>query len=101
MIYRGTTPTIRLHILNADYDLNSLTDVAITMCNDSGRNLKSFTNCTIDNEEKKISVRLSHDESLEFETGYLLVQLTATLNGEEMGSPILRTEVGQNLRYMV
>lgn len=100
MLYRGTTPTIRLHVKNADFDISQLNPCEITMVNDSGRNLKTFSNCEKDNENKIISVKLSHDDTLSFEPGTLLIQLTATLNGEELGSPILRTEIGKNLKFM-
>ena len=100
MLYRGTTPTIRLHINNAEsYDLNTLQNCEIAIVNDSGRNLKTFTDVQIDDENKKIFVRLSHEDTLSFEPGYLLVQFTATLNGDELASPILRTEMGDNLKF--
>ncbi len=100
MLYRGTTPTISLHINNAEsYDLNSLQNPEITVVNDSGRNLKTFTDIQIDDQNKKISTKLSHDDTLAFEPGYLLIQLTASLNNDELASPILRTEMGDNLKY--
>ena len=100
MLYRGTTPTISLHINNAEsYDLNSLQNPEITIVNDSGRNLKTFTDIQINDAEKRVYVRLSHDDTLSFEAGYLLIQFTATLNEEELASPILRTEMGDNLKY--
>ena len=100
MIYRGTTPTIRLRITNAEYDISQLNPCEIMMVNDSGRNLKIFSDCVKDNENKIISVRLSHDDTLDFEEGTLLVQLWAVLNGEEMCSPVLTTQVGKNLKHM-
>ena len=101
MIYRGTTPTIRLHINNADdMDLTQLQNCEIAIVNDSGRNLKTFTDCTIDDINKTVSTKLTVEDTLGFEVGYLLVQLTATLNGDDLGSPILRTEIGQNLKYL-
>ena len=101
MIYRGTTPTIRLHINNTTFNVSDLTERCITIVNDSGRNKKIFNDCVADDTTQTISVTLSHDDTLGFEPGYLLVQLTANLGNEEMASPILRTEIGDNLKERV
>ena len=101
MIYRGTTPTITLRIKNADViDFENLTNPHITILNDSGRNKKIFTNCVKDDVNKTISVRLTYDDTMSFEPGYLLVQLSADLNIDNVvdtyRSPTLRMEIGEN-----
>lgn len=98
MIYRGTTPTIKIHIQNDTFQVSELTDCCIAIENDSGRHLQLFTNCTLDDTDNTVSVKLTHDQTMEFEPGFLEVQFTATLNGDEMCSEILRTEIGDNKR---
>ena len=103
MIFKGTTPTITLNITNADdIDFANITNPRITIQNDSGRNKKIFTNCTIDQNKKTISTKLSYDDTMSFEVGYLLVQLAADITVEEnvidkYRSPILRMEMGDDL----
>lgn len=102
MIYRGTTPTITLNITNADViDFDNLINPHITIQNDSGRNKKIFTTCVKDDVKKTISVRLTYDDTMSFEKGYLLVQLSADLTvntvTDKYRSPILRMEIGDNL----
>ena len=101
MIYRGTTPTITLHINNADViDFDNLINPRIAILNDSGRNKKIFTDCVKDNDKKTISTRLTYDDTMSFEPGYLLVQLAADLNNDSVvdtyRSPTLRMEIGEN-----
>lgn len=99
MIYRGTTPTINLRLTNVEaINFDDLYDCELTIVNDSGRNKKIFTNCEKDPVEKTISVKLSYEDTMSFEKGYLLVQLCAKLPVDDiLRSPILRMEIGDKL----
>lgn len=102
MIFRGTTPTITLNITNADdIDFANITNPRITILNDSGRNKKTFIDCSIDTVKKTISTKLSYDDTMSFEVGYLLVQLAADITVEEnvvdkYRSPVLRMQIGED-----
>lgn len=99
MIYRGTTPTIVLRLTNTDViSFDDLFDCKLTIENDSGRNKKIFTNCVKDPVEKTISTKLTYDDTIGFEKGWLLLQLAAKLPvDDEFVSPIFRMEIGDRL----
>ena len=97
MLYRGTTPSIVLHINNTGFNLSEITVCHVIVCNDSGRNKKIFTDCVIDDQAKTVTVNLTHDDTIQFEKGYLLVQMRAKVGDVEMASPIMRTQIGDTL----
>ena len=97
-MYRSTTPTIRLHVKNEDFDMSLITECHLTIENDSGRNKKIFEDPEVDIENKIISQTLTQDESKSFEVGTILLQLKVKLNDESVvASRIVRTTLHEIL----
>lgn len=70
--YRGTTPTIPFHIKQG-FDL-SLIDIAhVTIKNKSTGKLKTF-NGTLDVENRVLTISLTQEDTLYFNSGALKVQ---------------------------
>lgn len=89
---RSTTPTIRLHIKNENFNMDDIDICHITIENDSGRNRKIFEEPVIDKDEKIISVTLSQVDTSDFETGKLLIQVKIKLAGDTVvASHIIET----------
>lgn len=64
-MYRGTTPTIVFNI-NSDLDFSLLSQVWVTFKSQTVEVTKDMSQIGLDNENRKISVRLSQTETLSF-----------------------------------
>ena len=79
-IIRGTTPTITLKINNKDFDMNSINICHVTICDDTGKNKKTFTNPTLDVDAKTISVDLTQQDTLDYAYGNINIQVKIKLD---------------------
>ena len=103
-LYRGTTPTIILHIKDEDFDLSTITECHLTIENDSGRNKKTFVvdNSDIDPVEKTITITLSQQDTSSFEEGVIVLQLKVKLNDNTVvASKIISTTMNRILEENV
>lgn len=90
-LYRATTPAVVLQIDDEDFDTDQIDICRVTIENESGRNKKIFTDCSFDNVLKTITFNLTQEDTLNYETGYLLLQVRLKLlNGSVLASPIIR-----------
>ena len=97
-LYRGTTPTIILKIKNDDFDMSTIEICHVTIVNESGRNKKIYDNPTINTEEKTISIELSQQDTLNYETGNIQLQTKIKLNsGRVIASRIITTSMNKIL----
>lgn len=95
---RGTTPAVVIKINDSDFDMDQIDICRVTIENESGRNKKVFSDCSFDNINKTITFVMSQEDTLAYETGYLLLQVRIkTTNGSVVASPILRLTLGQIL----
>lgn len=81
MIFRGTTPTIRLKIDNQDFDMSLISIAHITIENESGRNKKIFE-AQIDAENKILYCELTQADTLAYEKGIIKIQAKIKLNND-------------------
>ena len=72
---RGTTPTVVIQVEDEDYDMTLIDVCHVTIQNDSGRNQKIFSDCSLDNENKTISFVLSQEDTLNYEKGMINLQV--------------------------
>ena len=79
VIYRGTTPTIMVHLRNIDFEMTEIVKCQVTLEDDRGRNQKVFDSPTIDNEHKTISIELSQADTLSYDYGMLNLQIRIKL----------------------
>lgn len=101
-IRRGTTPTIVIHIKNPDMDLNTFDVCHITIANVGGFNKKVFENPEINNEEKTLSIDLSQEDTLAYESGNIEIQVKVKLNtGKVIASEIVITTMKRILEEAV
>ena len=75
-MYRGTTPTFTFKI-NTDIDLSTLTACYITFKSDTDGKEKEYDldHIIVDPEEKTLSIALSQEDTLDFPSGRLAVQI--------------------------
>ena len=73
-IYRGTTPVITLKVNTPDFDMNNINVCHVTICDDNGKNKKTFTDPTIDVDAKTISVELTQEDTLSYAYGNINIQ---------------------------
>lgn len=97
MLYQSTTPTIRLHIKNEDFDMTTIDICHLTIENDSGRNKLVFKSPDIDTKNKIISQTLTQEETLALETGCILLQLKVKCEDTVIASRIIRTTLNDIL----
>lgn len=79
-IYRGTTPTITVHLTNIDFDMSNIAKCQVTLEDDRGNNQKVFNNPEIDQANKNISIELSQADTLSYNYGMLNLQIRIKLN---------------------
>ena len=97
-IYRGTTPTITVHLRNIDFDMSDIAIAQVTLEDDRGRNQKVFDNPTIDQENKNISIELSQADTLSYDYGMLNLQIRIKLNsGRVAPTKIYSIKMGRTL----
>lgn len=82
-MYRGTTPTFTFKV-NTDIDLNEIAECWITFKSKLGNKEKTFvlSDIIVDPVEKTLTVALSQDETLYFNTGSLEVQIRLRTNND-------------------
>ena len=101
-LYRGTTPTIILHVTNEDFNMENISECHVTIQNDNGTNKKVFENPTIDVEEKTISVPLSQEDTFSFKYGNINIQARVKLiSGSVIASPIITTNMNRILEETI
>lgn len=101
-IYRGTTPTIILKIKNDDFDMTAIEICHVTIVNESGRNKKVYDNPTIDVVNKTISIELSQQDTLNYETGNIQLQTKIKLDsGRVIASRIITTSMNKILEEQI
>ena len=101
MFYRGSTVTLVFNVKNKELDLSQIDICHFTIANDSGRNQRTIEDCILDNENKKIKVPLSQNDTLSFEPGYLLMQFKiGSINNNDYSialSNIMRSYIEQDM----
>ena len=101
MFYRGSTVTLVFNVKNKELDLSQIDICHFTIANDSRRNQRTIENCILDNENKKIKVPLSQNDTLSFEPGYLLMQFKiGSINNNDYSialSNIMRSYIEQDM----
>ena len=101
-LYRGTTPTIILHVTNEDFNMANISECHVTIQNDNGTNKKVFENPTIDAEEKTITVPLTQEDTLSFKYGNINIQARVKLiSGSVIASPIITTNMNRILEETI
>ena len=101
-LYRGTTPTIILHVTNEDFNMANISECHVTIQNDNGRNKKVFENPIIDVEEKTISVPLTQEDTLSYEYGNINIQVKVKLTiGSVIASPVITTNMNRILEETI
>lgn len=97
-IYRVTTPTIVIEIENEDFDMSLIDICHVTIQNHSGRNKKIFNATNFDVENRIIYLELTQEETKEYETGNIEIQLKIKLqNGKVIPSEIITTTMNKIL----
>lgn len=82
-MYRGTTPSISFKI-NTDLDLTTISECWVTFKAHIGNKEKTFdiSDLIINPEEKTITVSMSQDETLFFNTGTIDIQIRLRTNDD-------------------
>ena len=82
-MYRGTTPSITFKI-KTDIVLNDLAECWITFKSKLGSKEKTFTlqDIIVDAENKTLTISMSQDETLYFNTGTLDIQIRLRMNDD-------------------
>ena len=82
-MYRGTTPSITFKI-KTDIDLNELAECWITFKSKLGTREKTFTlqDVIVDAENKTITVAMTQEETLYFNTGAIDIQIRLRTNDD-------------------
>ena len=103
IVFRGTTPIIRLHIKNKNFDMETIDVCHVTIQNDNGKNKKVFQNPEIDVENKMINVALSQQDTLDYEYGKINIQPKIKLkkSGSVITCPIITTTMDQILEETI
>ena len=92
---RGTTPTLKIYLMGIDPD--KLKNIYVTMKQKSIERTK--TNKDIEIDGNVISVHLSQEDTLDFSTGPISVQIRATTNsGLAVASEIKNVTVSEILK---
>lgn len=85
-MYRGTTPTLYIEVEGVE--VTKLTSIYLTI----KQNTKELTAregaITINEEENRLEVPLTQEETLEFNDGYVNVQLRAMIGNKAVASDI-------------
>lgn len=93
-IYMGSTPTIITNI-KSDIDLSTITQIWWVISQQNKEKIvKEIGDCTIDSDEKTISVRLSQENTLSLREGDAILQMRLLLNdGNALVSPQIKVTV--------
>ena len=97
-MYRGTTPAFDFK-LNTDIDLDQVEALYVT-CKSRSKEL-SFDRdgCTINNDTKTISVRLTQEQTLQFGAGTVSVQIRLRVGRDRAyATPVKNIDISQILK---
>lgn len=98
-MYRGTTAVITLNITTT-LDLNSISNLSVTFESKNGtkQRIYGLNDVAIDEENHKIIVSMSQEDTLMFSVGKIRVQLKLKLNnGKVYASNIKETTMNEIL----
>lgn len=97
-MYRGTTPTIIFNI-NSDLDFEMLSQVWVTFKSQTAEVTKDMSEIKLDNENRKIYVRLSQTETLQFNNQCAEAQIRfLTTDGTAFATNIVKLPVNAVLK---
>ena len=100
-MYRYTTPTIILNVVNKDFDMSQIDTCHIVIKNDVGIQY-ICDNPEIDAENKKIYFKLSQEQTASFQTGSIKIQARVKLyNGNVIASRIMMTSMHEVLEETI
>lgn len=74
-MYRGTTPTVKVKLKNADINLNTIERIWFTLKSNIKEKTYEIEELTLDNEQKIISVKMSQEDTLSFSSGEIKIQI--------------------------
>ena len=102
MIIRGTTPTISFNV-NTDLDLSEVAELWITFKTKPGTPVREKTytkdDVTIDAENKRISLFLSQEDTLDFTNNPYNIQIRMRMNDDlAYASSIIEEPIGKILK---
>ena len=96
-MYRGTTPAFDFK-LNTDIDLEQVEALYVTFKSRSKELSFDRDGCTINNETKTISVRLTQEQTLQFGAGNVSVQIRLRVGKEAYATPVKNIDISQILK---
>lgn len=98
-MYRGTTPTLRFKLKNTQIDLDTATEIWVTLKSYPYVNTWDISRCSIDNENKTISISLSQEETLALPVSSVKAQIRILLSsGQAVATTIETVDVNEILR---
>ncbi len=89
---RGTTPTVYIPVVGLD--IETLETIYLTFKQNRKMITKRENEVTKDIENKRLVLYFSQEETLQFDDGYIEVQLRGTAAGQKIASGIVKTTMG-------
>lgn len=97
-MYRGTTPAFSFK-LNTDIDFEQIEELYITFRSQLNELSFSKQDCTINNEQKTISIRFTQEQTLEFSPGDVRVQIRIRVGKDRAyATPVKTINISQILK---
>lgn len=95
---RGTTPTFLIKV-NSDLDLSTVSKLWITFEQNNIEKTFNLEDVEVNASEKTISVFMSQEDTLEFATGYALLQIRGlTADEKAFASKVKRVDIERILK---
>ncbi|MBP5594273.1 MAG: hypothetical protein J6Y02_02735 [Pseudobutyrivibrio sp.] len=99
-MYRGTTPTLIFRLNSPNLNLAAVSELWVTLKQAPYSKTWDRTQCSLDNEQKTVTVTLTQEETLEMpETSNMKVQIRFLMNdGKALATNIATVDVNQILK---
>ena len=97
-MYRSTTPTLVLNIKNEDFDMSTIDVCHVTIESKLGTQRKIYEEPEIDEENRRIIVSMTQEETKIFNVGTVKIQIKIKLvNGAVISSKMITALVKETL----
>jgi len=98
-MYRGTTPTLIFKLQAPNLNLDDAEQIWVTLKLPPYEQTWDISRCTIDNENKKISITLTQEETLALPVLKVKAQIRILLvTGQALATKVVYTNVGEILK---
>lgn len=98
-MYQGTTPSLIFKLKDATLDLNTASEIWVTLKLSPYIKTFDITRCALDNEKKTITISLTQEETLELPVSKVESQIRILLgNGKALATNIVKIDVNRILK---